>query len=616
MIRGGGTISQSPDKESYLPGEQVTLTAKPGEGFEFAGWAGQADGNNESITVTIGLANSVAANFKDIKVPVVTITSPASQEIGDETFDLSGTVIDNGKIKSLEWLWKGQKMGKLELVEGKFELKDQKLVGGINEITVIATDRSGNEGKATATPTWTPSRSIRIAAATEKQEGRRITVPIEINSKGDVGGMAFMLKYDPKYLMDPVLKWSSAVGLSIPLVNTGVKGEIRATFSLGGNSLPAGDQLIGTVSFRARSVSETMETGLALQDLSISDSTGNILASGTDVVSGKARVVVRGMTGDNNANDRLDVGDATRIQRLLVGLDRARAWDIKANDLNGSGSLDPGDVTKVLRTVVGLDPQPHGNRSIAKMGGDDETEEKVELSLTEKTGDTVTVQVKLKEMQGTVSGANFELKYPAELLKLKDKTSHKAGEMVAKDARVIWKGVSEQDGTLAMAASSPKPWERKDGVLAQVSFEVQEGTDLNKVALGLSPVEVSPDGFDNRMLAGLELNVGSGEVQEGAVERPQWVPQIEAPLKVTRDKGGKYSVDVSIVHGVGYEVTDWGKPALTNDGNEVVVEIKALGPIPGKAYPKPLITSKHSYDITELMGEEEMRRVRVPRCLR
>ena len=31
--------------------------------------------------------------------------------------------------------------------------EDQKLVGGPNDITVIATDRSGNEGKATATPT-------------------------------------------------------------------------------------------------------------------------------------------------------------------------------------------------------------------------------------------------------------------------------------------------------------------------------------------------------------------------------------------------------------------------------------------------------------------------------
>ena len=63
---------------------------------------------------------------------------------------------------------------------------------------------------------------------------------------------------------------------------------------------------------------------------------------------GQARVLVRGITGDNNANDRLDVGDATRIQRLLVRMDIARAWDVSGNDLNGNGALDPGDVTKVL----------------------------------------------------------------------------------------------------------------------------------------------------------------------------------------------------------------------------------------------------------------------------
>ena len=81
-----------------------------------------------------------------------------------------------------------------------------------NDITVVATDRSGNEGKATATPVWTPNRSIRIATATEQQEGNRIEVPIEINSKGDVGGMGFVLNYNHSYLMDPVLTWSSAAG--------------------------------------------------------------------------------------------------------------------------------------------------------------------------------------------------------------------------------------------------------------------------------------------------------------------------------------------------------------------------------------------------------------------
>ena len=57
----------------------------------------------------------------------------------------------------------------------------------------------------------------------------------------------------------------------------------------------------------------------------------------------------------------------------------------------------------------------------------------------------------------------------------------------------------------------------KDGVLAELSFNVQDGADLNKAVLSLSEVEVTPDGFDNRMLDGVELfNVGSG----GDVKQP------------------------------------------------------------------------------------------------
>ncbi|MDA7676558.1 chitobiase/beta-hexosaminidase C-terminal domain-containing protein, partial [bacterium] len=222
--RGEGTITRSPDKESYFPGASVTLTATPGDGFQFVNWDGQASGTKNPTTVTMDRAMSVAANFKDIKAPPVTITSPASQETADEVFTLSGGVQDNGSIKTLLWLWRGEEMGELELVDGKFSLKDQKLVGGPNDITVVATDRSGNEGKATATPTWVADRSIRIATATEQQEGNRIEVPIEINSKGDVGGMGFVLNYNHSYLMDPEFTWSSAAGGSINLVNEDVAG--------------------------------------------------------------------------------------------------------------------------------------------------------------------------------------------------------------------------------------------------------------------------------------------------------------------------------------------------------------------------------------------------------
>jgi len=112
----------------------------------------------------------------------------------------------------------------------------------------------------------------------------------------------------------------------------------------------------------------------------------------------------------------------------------------------------------------------------------------------------------LKDMQSTIAGANFQLEYPTELLRLKDRSSHSAGGMVAKNAAAIWNvspaqtDYSKQDGTLAMAVSSPEPWTVKNGVLAELSFEVQDGADLNRAVLALSEVEVTPDGFDNRML--------------------------------------------------------------------------------------------------------------------
>ena len=98
--------------------------------------------------------------------------------------------------------------------------------------------------------------------------------------------MGFVLNYNHSYLMDPVLTWSSAAGGSINLVNEDVAGELRGTFSLGGTSLPAGEQLIGTVSFRARSVPENLETAIGLKDISVSDPAGAIFESSTDVVSG------------------------------------------------------------------------------------------------------------------------------------------------------------------------------------------------------------------------------------------------------------------------------------------------------------------------------------------
>ena len=65
--RGEGTITRSPDKESYFPGGSVTLTATAGDGFQFVNWGGQASGTANPTTVTMDRAMSIAANFKDIQ---------------------------------------------------------------------------------------------------------------------------------------------------------------------------------------------------------------------------------------------------------------------------------------------------------------------------------------------------------------------------------------------------------------------------------------------------------------------------------------------------------------------------------------------------------------------
>ena len=105
--------------------------------------------------------------------------------------------------------------------------------------------------------------------------------------------------------------------------------------------------------------------------------------------------------------------------------------------------------------------------------------------------------------------------------------------MASAAARYMWNvepsqnDYTTQDGTIAMAAISSEQWSIKEGVLAELTFEVQDGADLSKAVLSLNEVEVSPDGFDNRMLDGVELHVGSGATIE-----PE--PSIIEILAITR----------------------------------------------------------------------------------
>ena len=60
---GTGTITVSPEGNSFEKGTAVTLTAVPASGYAFAGWGGDASGLDNPVTVVMDADTSVTASF-------------------------------------------------------------------------------------------------------------------------------------------------------------------------------------------------------------------------------------------------------------------------------------------------------------------------------------------------------------------------------------------------------------------------------------------------------------------------------------------------------------------------------------------------------------------------
>ncbi len=60
---GSGSVSRSPNNTTYAGGTQVTLTATPASGNQFAGWTGDLSGSTNPQSITMLANRSVTANF-------------------------------------------------------------------------------------------------------------------------------------------------------------------------------------------------------------------------------------------------------------------------------------------------------------------------------------------------------------------------------------------------------------------------------------------------------------------------------------------------------------------------------------------------------------------------
>ncbi len=429
------------------------------------------------------------------------------------------------------------------------------------DYSVVVANSSGSVTSQVATLTLLPSRTLSLDSPPASQEGTGISVPMQLISDGDVGGMTFVFRYNSNYLRDAELVWSPLLDGLFNTVNYSTPGEIQATFALSGNTVPAGTQLVATVNFLLRSVPNDLDTALALQILDVSSPLGDPISLGNLTQGGSAHITKRVIIGDNNANQRLDVGDATVILRFLTHLDTPRSWDITGNDLNSNQNLDSGDALKILRVAAGIDPQPGGGVGAAPQLSSRALKSAslpVEFMLLSpvaqrgNAGDAVTFQVQLQNVSTPVSGASFTLDFPTNALRLANSQAYKFGPLVPGGALAVWNispaqaNFALQDGHLSVAVSSATAWPASNGVLAEITFQVQPSAANRYLwPLVLRSAEITPDGYRNRFL------LPSGAVFFGRNPLPGFLsatgrsPSGQFQFTLNGDAGASYGIEVS-----------------------------------------------------------------------
>ncbi len=562
-----GKVVLTPSLTVYADGSVVDMLAEPEAGFAFTGWSGDVIGNTNPKSVTITTNMVVVAHFRDIEAPLVALDGPLGGPTPVENAVLSGGVSDNVGVIEVRWERDGTPMGTLDLLGGRFEVGGLVLRAGNNRFRVFARDQAGNESVAEVVATWVPSRTLTVGNGGEVIEGQRIHFPLDLSSLGDVGGMSFRVRYDAAVLADPQFTWSDGLDTAIRTINTGTGGEVRGTFSLPATALPGGKQFLGDLSLRARSVPGPTAT-MAIPDVQdVADPQGNRLTTGTHEEGGSAMVLARRVKGDNNGNSRLDVGDATLIQRLVTGLDEVRAWDVTGNDLNGSSDLDSGDVIRVLRVIVGLDGPPAPPPGLKGRKGPIKSQSLKEgpvgplvnvLTLTSsavrvEAGQILVVKVQLQDLDFAPAGASFSLVYPTNALRLVDSLSHVAGDLVGPVSLVVWNvapgqgGYERQSGRVSFAAISATPWAGSNGVLAELRFAVQPGVAERYLwPVTVSDAEVTRDGYETFRLADAAVEVIGREPQPARLEAglARWTGE-GFRLEWSGEEGARYRVDRS-----------------------------------------------------------------------
>jgi hypothetical protein len=71
---GAGTVSKSPDKSTYVYGDQITLTATANSGYAFGNWTGDVTGTTNPVTLTVNSNKTLMATFSAVTSGSLAVT--------------------------------------------------------------------------------------------------------------------------------------------------------------------------------------------------------------------------------------------------------------------------------------------------------------------------------------------------------------------------------------------------------------------------------------------------------------------------------------------------------------------------------------------------------------
>lgn len=512
-----------------------------------------ADKGQYTVEISNAAATTVSApallDLVDSLPPVLKLEGDSTTTTQTPRVVLRGTASDNVGVVRVFWQKAGLAGGDLTLADGKFATPEIPLTLGLNEIRIVALDGAGNRGEAVARITLEPARSVVVGGVQGAREGTRFSVPITLRRGQGAAGLSFDLIYNPEYLADPQWQWASDALQSGGQVNATKAGLIRAAWASAAGTLPTGDTILAQVSFRVRSLSRTRLLALDPALPGIYGADGSALPGLTELISGKVQAVVRTKLGDNNGNDRLDVGDAAIILRFITGLDPIRPHDIPANDLNGNALLDAGDAVKVLRAAA-VAPMPGLLSALAldpaEMSG---PRLMVAAPASARPGERIKVRLDLTGHQGPLAGLSFAFRYPPEALRLESVDDLQLGPIIPAEAMRIWRvepeaaELSQQNGEIAFAAGSALPWPLANGTVAEMTFTVQDAAASRAAwTLAASQAELT-DGWDV---------IGAGEGSAVFATRAPQAASLAASLRagtlelqITSEPGTRWQVQAS-----------------------------------------------------------------------